>query len=307
LTFDARKLHAVRSSTCGAIGIGLRFAIAIVGNVAPALGVESASANATGLYVSTVDEMTSQFLKGSSRPSFRDRPRLKIDVARFLMLSSSPLQMVDHLWPTRTLNTSEERRRRQARYYEDLRAQIAASDTRPAGDRTISRQPLPIDPVSPQPQPQLQVRTQASQFVDSVLSPMTAPRSAAPSALSQSLPPMSAWAAQPALTFSVSPPFDPGSFDISAGPRLMSRSRPVAEYNRVRAVALGGAASVKSALAQGVWEPPIITATSPMQLSKVTTPAAGFSVRRGFAGRAAATQALPAESQLIYPDGRILE
>jgi hypothetical protein len=69
-------------------------------------------------------------------------------------------------------------------------------------------------------------------------------------------------------------------------------------------VSLGGAAAVKSALAQSVWEPPIITDASPMHLSKVPTPAAGFSIRRGYAGRAAAPQPLPAESHLIYPDGR---
>jgi hypothetical protein len=211
--------------------------------------------------------------------------------------------MVDHLWPDRALNTSEERRRRKNRYYDDLRAQIAARtspDRPPAADRTVSRPPAAD---AGAPERVTPTRTQASQFVDSVLAPVTAARSAAPSALSQSLPPASTWSAP---TFSVTPAFDVVAFELPAAPRLISRSRQTAEYNRVRAISLSGAATVKSALEQASWDPPIITGESPMHLSKVPTPAAGFSVRRGFSGQRAPTQPLPAESHLIYPDGHIV-
>jgi hypothetical protein len=102
----------------------------------------------------------------------------------------------------------------------------------------------------------------------------------------------------------VPPPFDPCAFEVAAA-RVAARARPAADYSRVKVLSLAGTASVRDAIERGSWQPPIISGSSPMELSKVATPAAGFSVRRPYArGPAGAGPRLAEESQMIYVDGR---
>jgi hypothetical protein len=72
---------------------------------------------------------------------------------------------------------------------------------------------------------------------------------------------------------------DPSAFEISPRPYVVSRGRPVGDHNRLRSVSMAGTASVRHAVEQTPPRAPFINRESPLNRSKVLTPAPGFSVR----------------------------
>jgi hypothetical protein len=203
------------------------------------------------------------------------------------------MTFVDHLWADRAApETSEERRRRQAQYYEELRQQIAEREGRHRSDPlAAARRADPAPQTDPAPAPTrsnaaeppryaLSLPPGGKQFAESLRTQISDRRKAPASTLS-SVPPFSPWLSQPAtLTFSTGPTFDPPSFEVPAA--APPRARPVADHNKLRPISMAGTTSVRYVVEGTEIRAPSIKQESPLDQSRVATPAAGFSVRRNY-------------------------
>jgi hypothetical protein len=105
------------------------------------------------------------------------------------------------------------------------------------------------------------------------------------------------------LTFGGGSTFEVGNVDLS-GPFSL-HCRPLGDYQRVKGVNMVGAASVRSSIEQNLIDSPVIDISSPLDHSKISTPAAGFSVRGTF-GRTKSnfdslTSGNEGASEWVYP------
>jgi hypothetical protein len=141
-------------------------------------------------------------------------------------------------------DTGEARRRLQVQHYRDLSQQIA--------DCFSSKRPIPSSADRP-----------------SFRSPARSGLSSIPS-----------WSAQPSLTFPIDPGLDPSAYEISPRETRIAQPRALADHNRIRVLSMAGVASVRYAVERAVSQPPLISNESPLDRSSVSTPGAGFSVRR---------------------------
>ena len=99
---------------------------------------------------------------------------------------------------------------------------------------------------------------------------------------------------------------------------LMHQTKPMGDHQRVRTISMVGAASMRSSIEQTQMQSPVINMESPLDHSKISTPAAGFSVR-GTYGRSNLPPEAPGpfypenyesindqlmnDSRMVYPDG----